>query len=317
MGNLVQLIKEYIPPLDYAQSRGLTFKRVGNKGEYFCNEMDSMSINVVNGLWHRRSAGVGGSVIDLAAYLEKVDVHQALSILRQELPGYYIGAHENGAIVRQKPVEKGSFIPPPKSAKGYRRIYAYLLQTRHISVDIVSEMVHRKMLYEDERHNCAFLGYDETGAPKYCSLRGTISGKSFKGDYANSDKSVGWYVHNGAQKLFVVEAPIEAMSIMTMLQLHGRDWRQYNYLALGTNNTAESLLRWIDFAKPPMNTVYLALNNDEAGYIGIHKLQQTLVQYPSFDGKIFKKLPVNNDFNDDLRALVYAREQGQAAVLEQ
>lgn len=41
-----------------------------------------------------------------------------------------------------------------------RKIYAYLIKTRHISKDVVNEMVHRKMLYQDTYGNCVFLGYD-------------------------------------------------------------------------------------------------------------------------------------------------------------
>ena len=41
-----------------------------------------------------------------------------------------------------------------------RKIYAYLIKTRYISQDVVNEMVHRKMLYQDTYGNCVFLGYD-------------------------------------------------------------------------------------------------------------------------------------------------------------
>lgn len=307
MSNLIQIIKRDIPLLQYAEKRGLTFAQKGNHSEVFCKEMDSMSINIETNLFHRRSSGIGGSIIDFVMMVDEVDLGTAVSMLRKELPGYY--QKEAGQLPTfhstPKPTQQKEFTLPEKNSD-YKRLFAYLVKTRKIAPKVVQDMVNRKMLFEDSHHNCAFVGQDQENSTRYCALRGTFTpdgAKPFKLEVAGSDKSVGWYVNHHASRLFVVEAPIEAMSIMTILSHHDKEYQGYNYLAIGTSGSAKSLARWMQHADPPIDTVYLSLNNDEAGIKGIGKLRQILREELHFTGRIVDKLPANNDFNDDLRAL--------------
>jgi hypothetical protein len=52
--------------------------------------------------------------------------------------------------------------------------------------------VKNKQLYEDERKNCVFVGYDEEKQPRFISLRGTGS-KRFRKDLWGSDKTYPFY----------------------------------------------------------------------------------------------------------------------------
>ena len=51
---------------------------------------------------------------------------------------------------------------PPKN-DNYRRIYAYLIQTRVLSQEVVSDFVHRRLIYEDA-HKALYGRTDADGA---------------------------------------------------------------------------------------------------------------------------------------------------------
>ena len=82
-------------------------------------------------------------------------------------------------------------------------------------------------------HNCVFVGY-EHGKPAYGALRGTLSDSTFAGEVPGSDKRFSFAVPlcAGGKTLCVFEAAIDALSYLTLLKLHGQDWRTANTLSL-------------------------------------------------------------------------------------
>lgn len=108
----------------------------------------------------------------------------------------------------------------PEKAKSYSNLYAYLIKTRGLSVDVVNYFVKDvKLLYQDAEHrNIVFLGKDKDGNVRYANKRGTYdyNGKKYRGDVPGSDK-----IHYGvnivkkeSSVLKVFEATIDAMSYM-------------------------------------------------------------------------------------------------------
>ena len=84
-----------------------------------------------------------------------------------------LGRKDGRALEQAKPAatEPKSFaLPQPYS--NMRRVYAYLLHKRHIEREVVSYFTHEKLLYEDEHHNCVFVGMDGDIA-KHAHLRST------------------------------------------------------------------------------------------------------------------------------------------------
>ena len=77
---------------------------------------------------------------------------------------------------------------PEKADGKYNRVFAYLSQTRGISVDIISDFIKSKQLYQDTKGNCVFVGFDEQGTAKFGSVRGTLTERKYRGDCKNSDK---------------------------------------------------------------------------------------------------------------------------------
>lgn len=47
----------------------------------------------------------------------------------------------------------------PEPADNFKRMFAYLMKTRHLSYEVVSYFVKKKLLYEEKgHHNCVFVG---------------------------------------------------------------------------------------------------------------------------------------------------------------
>lgn len=83
------------------------------------------------------------------------------------------------------------FLPPRD--KNFGRTIAYLIQTRGIDKEIVLAMIEQGKVYgaktereEDCFYNCAFVGYDESGTPRYCAMRASSADSHFRKDVENS-----------------------------------------------------------------------------------------------------------------------------------
>ncbi len=108
--------------------------------------------------------GEKGSIIDFAVNFNGLSVYEALKEFEQE-----IGVtSERNEIPKQrkaseestKDMQKSKEITLPPKDDNMRKVFAYLIKTRQISQNVVQDMVHRKMLYQDNHGNCVFVGYD-------------------------------------------------------------------------------------------------------------------------------------------------------------
>ena len=299
---IAQVVKHEIPILEDARACGFTPRKVG-AGEYTLEEHDSIRIDAENNLFYRHSTGQGGSIIDFAMMIDQSDQHHALSRLREYLLSrkpYLSQQFARPRAAPQPPPEKVPLQLPEAAHGKFNRVFAYLSKTRGIDPGIVSEMIRRNQLYEDYRHNCVFVGYDRDNKPGYASIRGTLTDKGYKGEAHGSSKDVGWFVDNRSASLFVSEAAIDAMSLMTLLKRNGRDWTKYSYLSLG-GTSSRALLHHLEGS--PVRRIYLALDNDPAGLLGREHIRAAL-EKAGFQGRIEDKLPYYKDFNEDLQHIL-------------
>lgn len=301
---IAELVKQDISILDYARYKGFTVKRVGNE-KYTLEEHDSVRIDASQNLFFRHSSGQGGSIIDFAMMVDNVDKNKALSILRdylhQKKP--YLLSQINTEIKSREPPaapQKKEFVLPEAVKGRYNRVFAYLSKTRGIDSKVIHEFISSNQLYEDISHNCVFVGYDKDNNAAYAMRRGTLTDKAFKGDISGSRKEVGLFVNNGATSLFVTESAIDSMSIMTMLDMNGRDYKKYNYLSLGGVSSNALLYHLPDSG---INRIYLALDNDEVGREGKAHIREALKR-TGYDGTVIDKTPVKKDFNQDLKKIL-------------
>lgn len=324
MANITQSIKDNITITEYAEMLGYHVRQV-SAARWTLEEHDSININLDHKhpgrqrfLWN--SQGAKGSVIDFAMAIKGISQAEAIADLRRVL------GHQSGEYWREKREKRQAAYQPraapkelelPERAAGNpARVFAYLNKTRGISSTLIAQQFRDKTLYQDSRGNAVFVGYDYDREAKYCTYRGTLSDVSFRGEARGSQKAIGFsmgLVGEKPTRLMVFEAPIDAMSAATMLELCGRDHKEYAYLALG--GTAANALEYHLQQHPQLQVIFLCQDNDEAGLVSRQKCREMLAKN-GFSGRVIDKLPTGKDFNEDLLAMRQARQRAAEQIQE-
>lgn len=166
----------------------------------------------------------GGSGIDFVMEEKGCSVGDAIRYINTEISPISIN-YENNHPNRQvgyERIKSAEELKIPQKNTNHRRVFAYLTKTRGISPEIVSDFLHKHLLYEEAgKHNCVFVGYDKSMKPRHCFIRGTVSNRQYRGDTYGSDKKYGFLVHAEhtppkGSKLIVFEAPIDIMSYKSL-----------------------------------------------------------------------------------------------------
>ena len=294
--------------LDFLSSKGYSFKPSG-KG-YKCKEHDSLVINGDCHRWYWNSCAMGGhSAIDFCIKIEGMTFPEALH--------HILGKQLVQTSVPTQPIQESfnsaaADIILPKAEKGkYKRLFGYLCMKRKIDPQIVKELVSRKLLYQDEKGNVVFLGYDKNSKkPQYASIRGT-GDKQFRGDIKNSRKEVGFFIGNpNADTLQIFESPIDAMSFATILLMYQNKTVSdilNNYAMLSLGGTSDVALEHYLNNHDNVKKIVTALDNDSAGVLAAEKItgkykDKYTITHFNYSGK---------DLNDSLVSAVYHRELNQ------
>ena len=248
-----------------AASFGFTPVRKG--AHHSLKEMDSLII-YNDSSWNRWSGKgniTGGSQIDFCLEFGHIGtVPEAIQYLLR-FKGEQITATAAYDSVRSQ--ERDTDFKLPEKNGNQRRLYAYLIQTRGLSQEVVSDFVRRKLIYEDAaHHNIVYCGYDPQGVVRYAGLRGTadIYGKKFKMDVPGNDKNYGVNIVNpDSDELKVFESVIDCMSYIDMYGDH-----ESNKLVLGmvADNPLEQFLK--DYGH--IKNISFCLDNDAAGQKAVY-----------------------------------------------
>lgn len=281
--------------INFLESKGYSFKTSGKA--YKCVEHDSLVINKDRHRWYWNSRSIGGySAIDFCTKIEGMRFPEALSNILGNQQTYIPKSplHESKTTVAD--------IVLPKAEKGkYKRLFGYLCMKRKIDPQLIIELIRRKQLYQDNKGNVVFLGYEKGNKkPQYGSIRGT-GDKQFRGDVQNSRKEVGFFIGNhNAETLHIFEAPIDAMSFATFLI--GLQTNQTvtgvfeNYALLSLGGTSDVALEHYLNNHENVKKIVVCLDNDEAGRTAGKKISQKykdkyVITRLSYSGK---------DLNDSL-----------------
>ncbi len=269
------------------------------RNEFCLKEHDSLKMS--NGKWFWWSRGIGGSnAID---YLMKAEGLDFVTAVRQLTNGHKV--FQVSPARKDAPKEKPLLLPKHSFVCHKSREY---LVSRGIDEVIIDELIARHLIAEEEgNHAVMFIGYDEKGTPKHCSIRAT-DGSSEKRDAQGSNKQYSFRL-DAVQKsrgLRVFESAIDLLSFATLLKLNGLDYRTFNMLSLAGiygpgKDSAEyrappAVLRFLK-ENPQIRKIILHLDNDAAGKAGAEGIINALkdrydVRYvPPSHGK---------DFNDYL-----------------
>ncbi len=131
---------------------GLEFKKVGIY--YQCRHHDSLMIYPDRQGFSWNSRNISGSdAIDFLRNIEGKSFREAMEII---LYGSF-NAEIQPVIVKPP---NNQLILPERAAQ-CNRLFDYLCKRRKISADVVNDFINEKMLYQDKKGNCVFVGFDE------------------------------------------------------------------------------------------------------------------------------------------------------------
>ena len=226
------------------------------------------------------------------------------------------------------PTEKkprGELVLPPKDSS-FDRTIAYLTRTRGIDKEIVYAMIKAGKVYgartTSEKtgysfHNCAFVGLDEGGKPRYCALRAPTADSHFRQDVENSDKTYGFTMEGRSSRVYEFESPIDAMSHATLCKLNGIDWREDHRVSEGCLSD-KALSRYLQ-CHPEITELVFCYDNDADGKLADgtphnHGQVQAAASADTFTGRgyrCFIQTPQTKDFNQDLLTFRGLLEQSE------
>lgn len=266
----------------------------------------------------------GGNIVEFAMHylgLEKLDAMERILGSR----AYEQTAH---IVAPQEKAERGKMQLPPRDTDD-RRVFAYLTKTRKIDPEIVQVMMKQGRVYQSRqevngrvRRNCAFVGYDSKGTPRYCALRGPSADSSFRQDMENSDKTYGFLMEGRSRRVYEFEAPIDAMSHATLCKLHGIDWRKDYRISEGC--LSDKALKQFLSDHPQIREIVFCYDNDVDGKLsdgtphnhGQVRAAQAKEYFDSLGYTTYIQTPTQKDFNKMLTSLYEQPAQKEPAVAE-
>ena len=236
-------------------------------GVYCLRSHDSLKIS--NGKWYWWSRGIGGrSALDYLIEVEGIPLVEAVQRINamegieKSVPSIYVPSH--------KP-----FVLPERNSNN-DRVLQYL-QMRGIDREVIEMCIAFDTLYEDVRHNCCFVGFDETRSPRYAMLRSSDPSRSFLQEVAGSDKRYSFSLPpTESTKLYITESAIDALSLYVL-----RDFAPDNYLSIAGANTPRGnmlplALEHYLAMHQQIESICLCLDNDRAGIQAAKAIQARL-----------------------------------------
>ena len=294
--------------IDYVISHGYQIKQV-TTNSFKIPGFGGLYIHSGGFKWNRFSADIGGGTIQFVMHMEKKSWVEAVKELINMPAQDYSYSPSVPKRNSDKTPEKKPFQLPEKNDT-FKHIFAYLINTRKLYKQIVYDLVRQNKIFENKYYNsCVFVGYDKSGEAKYASIRSTSSSMQYRKDVAGSDKSYPFSVNvNGGHvsvdnefsstSLYLFESPIDLMSYLSLLKLHGNNEFKAHCISLG--GVCDLALGRFLNEHPEILEITLGLDNDEAGYFACEQIRQKY----SDRYRIRRLPPKNKDFNDDLVKLL-------------
>lgn len=257
------------------------------------------SITVHGNEWYDHAAERGGHAISFVQNFYGLTYPEAVTrLLNGEQGEVYIPAEK-----KEKEPPKEFALPPSNQAM--RRVYAYLLQQRHISREVLSAFAQKGLIYESRElsidqtkvyHNAVFVGFDERGVARHAHKRGLYTqGKSYRGNIEGSDPRCSFHWVGTSDRLYVFEAPIDLLAFLT---LYPDGWQQHSYVALC--GTAEHAMLWMLEKNPNLRKTILCLDHDAAGIEAVGRLSDVLREHGY--SQIAPLQSEYKDWDEDLKA---------------
>ena len=291
----------YVNLPQFLMSHGFDLKKVGN--EYVWKEHDSLHIKDnapgERGVWHRFSTGEGGDNIGFLREFMGMSFIEAVEALNGE---HYDLTYTPSRTYEQKPKTVTARELSLAEADNCRRVFAYLCKTRGLDYDMLSALVKKGVISQEEKTgNVLFKYYDAQGKVIGAEKVGTSTEHKFKGILTGSAGGHGFEVVRGTgEYAFFFESAIDMLSYLQMNDKELTNCRLVSMMGVKPNIVLDTMLRH----NIPPEKVFLCSDNDTAGNDFAQRLQQ---QYP--DMKRVVTPDTYKDWNDMLRGIPKTVEQ--------
>lgn len=275
--------------LNYAESIGYTVKQVTSRS-FKIEGYGGLYIHGNGHKWNWFSQNKGGGAIQFVMEMEGktwVEAIKKLLNIDNEIISYAPPKIKNKE-------EKGEIILPEKNST-FKHIFAYLINRRCIDKEVVYDFVNKDKLYENKHGSCVFIGHDNKGQAKYACVRSTnTTGKLYRSDVKNSDKSYPFFTSGTNDTVCIFEAPIDLMSYLTLIKKY--DIKDFKSHCISLGGVADKALEYYLKENPNINKIMLCLDNDEAGHFACQQIRE---KYRD-KYKILRHIPQGKDFNEQL-----------------
>lgn len=291
--NLVNLPK-------FLMSHGFDLKKVGR--EYVWKDHDSLHIKDngpgERGQWFRFRENKGGDNIGfLREYMDMSFIDAVEALTGEHIDRTYTPSR----TYESKPVQQTARELSLAEADNSRRVFAYLCKTRGLDYDMLSALVKKGTISQEEKTgNVLFKYFGTDGKVIGAEKVGTSTEHKFKGIATSSAGGHGFEVVRGTgEKAFFFESAIDMLSYLQMHDQELDNCRLVSMMGVKPNIVLDTMLR---HNISPEN-VFLCSDNDTAGNDFAQRLQE---QYPDMNRVITPD--TYKDWNDMLRGIPKAVE---------
>ena len=277
----------------FLMAHGFDLKKVGR--EYVWKDHDSLHIKDngpgERGAWFRFSEDKGGDNIGLLREYMDMSFLDAVEALTGE---HIDRTYTPFRTYELKPVQQTARELSLAEADNCRRVFAYLCKTRGLDYDMLSALVKKGIISQEEKTgNVLFKYYDDQGKAIGAEKVGTSTEHKFKGIATGSAGGHGFeVVHGTGEKAFFFESAIDMLSYLQMHSKELDNCRLVSMMGVKPSIVLDTMLR---HNIAPEN-VFLCSDNDTAGNEFARRLQE---QYP--DMKRIITPDTYKDWNDMLR----------------
>ena len=284
--------------VSYLKSHGISVKRVGSAYEW---ESPTGKVSIKGNRWYSQYELVGGYPVNFVMKYFGLKFTDAVESLTGK--SYSIMAES----YKKEEKENKQFIVPERH-DNMNRAFFYLRDERGIDATIINAFANAGLLFEDsEYHNAVFVGKDAEGNIRHIHKRATSPDSTFKGNAEASNPEYSFNWRGKSNRLFVFEAPIDMLSYIT---LHPNGWRNNSYVSLCSTAGIAAMKMLND--NHSIDTVYLCLDNDNAGTVGSQKLAEKIHSLGEYD--VWRLYPENKDWNEDLISIKQQEIQNKITI---
>ena len=237
---------------EYFKSSGYETEQIRN--ELHIKNFGGLYVNLNDNSWFCFSADKGGNnSVNCLTEIIGMDFKTAVEELSQQRFSY----EPQTKLVTNSQVAKKE-LELPERADNMKMVFAYLCKTRGISGELVSKLVHDKLLYQDKNGNAVFLHKNEKGEIVGAEIQGTNSQKRFKGVAKGTSDSVFSFQIGEPKKAYIFESAIDLLSFK---QLANQE-KLRNSVLISMAGLKPNSLEKIKNSELKM---YSCVDNDEAG----------------------------------------------------